>query len=87
MKINKNKVYRIGMVLNKASTMFDPFNVNPNLDQVPIFDASNVSALSIVQILRLVGTRWVFAHVESTQKAPFSLSALANQMIRSGMVS
>ena len=87
MKISKNKVYRIGMVLNKASTMLPMFCEphNSNL-QAPILYASNIPPL-IVQILRLVGIQWVFAHVESTLKAPFSLSALANQMIRSGMVS
>lgn len=84
-KINKNKVYRIGMVLNKASTtllwILNSENFHPNIwyiHSVPPW---------IVQMLRLVGIRWECAPAGSTRKAPFSLSASANPMIRSGMVS
>ena len=95
-KIQKNKVYRIGMVLNKASTkllsilnskckclQFSPqYSPNPDIWSVDV-DVD----LWIVETLRLVGIRWECAHGGSTRRAPSSLSALANLMIRSGMVS
>ena len=84
-KIQKNKVYRIGMVLNKASTkllsILNKCNFHTN-----IWYIQNVGPW-IVQTLRLVGIRWECAPGGSTRKAPSSLSALANLMIRSGMVS
>ena len=59
------------------------FNFHPNILQIPIFDPW----MWIVETLRLVGIRWECAPGGSTRKAPSSLSALANLMIRSGMVS
>ena len=90
-KIQKNKVYRIGMVLNKASTKLlsilnskcKCLQFHPNILHIPIFDPW----MWIVETLRLVGIRWGCAPAESTRKAPFSLSASANPMTRSGMVS